>query len=144
MVQQCEQTHLLNKKKKKKKRLKAQKYRKFLSGKHIPNYKTKQNKKKKAQKCLPQQIPNSQYKNQKIEKIKNTTLSYSYSLMLSISLLISTLGNCSILPLFLKKLSKMSLFWNSILIKSSYAKWNLKKKKKICWTWVLFKELEFL
>ena len=46
--------------------LKTQKYRKFLSGKHIPNYKTKP-KKKKAQIYLPQQIPNSQCKNQKKE-----------------------------------------------------------------------------
>ena len=37
---------------------------KFLLGKHILNYKKKQ---KKAQICLPQQIPNSHYKNQKTE-----------------------------------------------------------------------------
>ena len=53
------------KKKKKKGVKKPKKYRKFLSSKPIPNHKTKQ---KKAQICLPQQIPNFQYKNQKIEK----------------------------------------------------------------------------
>ena len=46
-------------------------------------------------------------------------------------------GDFSILPLFFLKFSNMSLFWSYLslkLIKSSYTKWNFKKKKKkIAW-----------